>query len=183
VGESAPRPLGAPGGDRRGTQRPAGAAAGLRRRGARGGSARRRSWPLNGVPPTTPKPAAGGRQETSSPEACWALGTPAAADRMSHGGVHMFRYERDSATATDDADDAGQPELHHRRWRRRHFNPAGLDDLTGLRSSELVVRWLRRLRRDSDRLTTASAGVASASGSNRRRVGATRAALRLVFQR
>jgi hypothetical protein len=24
----------------------------------------------------------------------------------------MFRYERDSATATDDGDDAGQPGLH-----------------------------------------------------------------------
>lgn len=95
----------------------------------------------------------------------------------------MFGYEPDSATATDDADDAGQPDLQHRRCRRRHFNPAGLDDLTGLRSSELVVRWLRRRRRDGDRLTTASAGVASAPGSNRRRVGATRAALRLVFQR
>src|SRR5260370_32332517 len=96
----------------------------------------------------------------------------------------MFGYERDSATATDDADDAWQPELHHRGCRRGHFNPAGLDDLTGLRSSELVVRWLRRrLRRDCDRLTTASAGVASVSGSNRRRVGATQPALRLVFQR
>jgi hypothetical protein len=35
----------------------------------------------------------------------------------------MFRYERDSATATDDIDDAGQAELQHRGCRRGHLNP------------------------------------------------------------